>query len=92
MTAPEVWSGRRSIGGDVCLLGGPHDGRRVWSPPGPLRPWLAVLEPASGSLVAVRLWRADVRTAGTLYRLTATASDEGLPVYALERRRHPRHP
>jgi hypothetical protein len=93
VTTPDhVWTGRRATAGDVELRSGAHDGLRVWTPAGPLRPWLAILEPEPGRLVAVRLWRPDLprRSGLTLYRLTEDVTGDGLPVYELERRRHPR--
>lgn len=92
-TAPErVWGGRRSVSGDVVLRGGPHDGHRVWMPAGPLRPWLGLLTLSDGALIPIRSWRGDRPLTGdrVLYRLTDDVTDEGLPVYVLERRRQPR--
>lgn len=92
--APATWTGRRSVAGDVELRLGVHDGLRVWTPAGPLRPWLMILEPEPGRLVAVRLWlpghRGHPRADPELYRLTRESTADGLPVYELERRRHPR--
>jgi hypothetical protein len=80
-------------GGNVELTGGPHDGQRVWMPPGPLRPWIEVLEPEPGALVPIRTWQARHRTTGgCLYRLTDAVSAVGQPIYALERRADPRRP
>lgn len=85
------WTGRRSVDGMVELRGGRHDGQRVWMPAGPLRPFVAILEPEPGALIPIRSWQARELTADrVLYRLTEDATDDGLPVYALERRRHPR--
>lgn len=90
--AEHVWTGRRLVAGDVELCGGRLDGQRVWMPAGPLRPYLTVLEPEPGALIPVRSWRAEhVMTRGReVYRLADEVTADGLPVYVLERRRHPR--
>lgn len=85
------WTGRRAVAGRVLLSDGPHGGHTVWTPAGPLRPWLLILEPDPGTLIAVRLWQPPATTGHcrTVYYLTDRVH-EGRPVYALERRRHPR--
>jgi hypothetical protein len=85
------------VGGDVELVDGPFDGHRVFMPRGPLRPWVMILEPEAGALIAVRVWRLEhlARTgtsAGAVYRLTDSLTGDMRPVYALERRANPRRP